>query len=92
MTVGRPLALHHFSLFDVASGRFIELAAEVGCGQVCLFVETPDDGVIPLTDFVAALPPDLPWGIEVPRPGYGPQGLSARDHLQRFVDAARQYD
>jgi len=38
-----PLALHHFTLFDVSPFELVPIAANVGCGAVCIFVNSPDD-------------------------------------------------
>jgi len=38
-----PLALHHFTLFDLAPEELVPIAAETGCDGVCIFVESPAD-------------------------------------------------
>jgi sugar phosphate isomerase/epimerase len=38
-----PLALHHFTLFDISPFELVPIAASVGCGAVCIFVNSPDD-------------------------------------------------
>ena len=38
-----PLALHHFTLFDISPFELVPIAAKTGCGAVCIFVNSPDD-------------------------------------------------
>ncbi|MFM5931860.1 MAG: sugar phosphate isomerase/epimerase family protein [Novosphingobium sp.] len=49
----------------------------------------PGTGELPLADWIAALPADLPIGIEVPRLADMAAGLNPRDHLANVVKAAR---
>jgi sugar phosphate isomerase/epimerase len=35
-----PLALHHFTLFDISPFELVPIAAQVGCGAVCIFVNS----------------------------------------------------
>ena len=38
-----PLALHHFTLFDISPFELVPIAAKAGCEAVCIFVNSPDD-------------------------------------------------
>lgn len=38
-----PLALHHFTITDATPLELVSIAAETGCGAVCIFVDSPDD-------------------------------------------------
>jgi len=38
-----PLALHHFTLFDISPFELVPIAAKTGCDGVCIFVNSPDD-------------------------------------------------
>lgn len=49
----------------------------------------PGEGELPLADWIAALPDDLPIGIEVPRLADMAAGLDPRDHIANVVKAAR---
>ena len=50
----------------------------------------PGTGEFPLREWIAALPADLPMGIEVPRVDDLMAGLSPRDHVAQVVKAARE--
>jgi sugar phosphate isomerase/epimerase len=49
----------------------------------------PGEGELPLREWIAALPADLPIGLEVPMIAELQAGLSPRDHAARVVAAAR---
>jgi sugar phosphate isomerase/epimerase len=49
----------------------------------------PGQGDLPLAGFIAALPPDIPIGLEVPMLAQAQAGISPRQRLQPAVDAAR---
>lgn len=49
----------------------------------------PGQGELPLRELIAALPPDMPVSIEVPRLADLRGGMSPRDHAARAVQAAR---
>jgi sugar phosphate isomerase/epimerase len=49
----------------------------------------PGQGDLPLAGFLAALPPDIPIGLEVPMLAQAEAGISPRQRLQPAVDAAR---
>lgn len=49
----------------------------------------PGQGELPLADFVAALPPDMPIGLEVPMLVQAEAGISPKQRLQPAVDAAQ---
>ena len=49
----------------------------------------PGQGELPLRELIAALPPDMPVSIEVPRLSDLRGGMSPRDHAARAVQAAR---
>ena len=55
-----PLALHHFTLTDASPLELVTIAAEVGCGAVCLFVDSPADAApgqdLPAVQFPAVTP------------------------------------
>ena len=38
-----PLALHHFTITDTSPLGLVEIAAEVGCDGVCIFVDAPKE-------------------------------------------------
>ena len=57
---------------------------EATCGRM-----VPGTGDFPLADWVAALPTDLPIGIEVPMVEAMLAGLSPEDHVANVVRAAR---
>lgn len=67
-----PLALHHFTIADVTPLELVPIAAETGCGAVCVFVDSPD------------LPPR---GDEAPKPMF-PVVTAAikREMIQRLKD------
>lgn len=48
----------------------------------------PGSGELPLAGFIAALPPNVPIGLEVPMLSQAEAGISARDRLKPAVDAA----
>ncbi len=49
----------------------------------------PGMGELPLADFIAALPADVPIGLEIPRMADALAGISAREVLEPAVTAAR---
>jgi len=49
----------------------------------------PGDGELPLFDFLAALPRDLPVGIEIPQRSLAEAGIGPRDRLAPCVAATR---
>ncbi|MBW8785627.1 MAG: sugar phosphate isomerase/epimerase [Novosphingobium sp.] len=49
----------------------------------------PGEGDLPLRDWIAALPADVPIGLEVPQIATLQSGVSPRDHAARVVEAAR---
>jgi sugar phosphate isomerase/epimerase len=51
--------------------------------------QAPGEGELPLRDWIAALPPDLPIGIEAPSLADLLAGMNPRDHAARMVAAAR---
>ncbi len=50
----------------------------------------PGTGELPLADFIAALPADIPLGLEIPRLADAAAGISAREMLEPAVAAARR--
>jgi sugar phosphate isomerase/epimerase len=50
---------------------------------------TPGDGVLPLKDFIRALPPSTVIGIEVPNTALKDQGISAQERVRRAVAGTR---
>jgi len=58
---------------------------EATCGRM-----VPGTGEFPLREWIAALPADLPMGIEVPALDALAAGLNPRDHLDNVVKAARE--
>ncbi len=57
---------------------------EATCGRM-----VPGSGEFPMADWIAALPDDLPIGIEVPMVDAFAAGLDPRDHVANVVQAAR---
>ena len=51
--------------------------------------ELPGRGNLPLAEFIAALPTDLPVSVEIPRFDEVMGGLSLRDHARRVIEATR---
>jgi sugar phosphate isomerase/epimerase len=51
---------------------------------------SPGDGELPLAAFVAALPSNIPIGLEVPMLAKAQAGIGARERLQPAVEAARR--
>jgi len=51
----------------------------------------PGEGVVPVADYIAALPADTRWDVEVPSPAYRQRGLSALEHARRAVSVANLY-
>lgn len=51
--------------------------------------QVPGEGELPLREWVAALPADCEIGLEVPQVAALENGVSARDHAERVVKAAR---
>lgn len=49
----------------------------------------PGDGELPLLDFLAALPRDLPIGLEIPQRGLAEAGLGPKERLGPCVAATR---
>jgi sugar phosphate isomerase/epimerase len=49
----------------------------------------PGEGALPLAAFVAALPPGVVLGLEVPMEAERQRGVSAADRVKRVVDATR---
>jgi sugar phosphate isomerase/epimerase len=58
---------------------------EATCGRM-----VPGTGEFPLAEWIAALPADLPMGIEVPMLDAMVAGLSPREHMAFVVKAARE--
>jgi sugar phosphate isomerase/epimerase len=50
----------------------------------------PGQGEFPLYDFVRALPPDVPIGVEVPLKSLKDKGVSAMERAQLVVEASRR--
>jgi sugar phosphate isomerase/epimerase len=78
--------------------------ARIGYAQLCdgLLQDMPDageeslydrmipgTGAFPLADLIAALPPDLPIGIEVPTRRLAREGIGARERIKPIVAACR---
>ncbi|MET0238758.1 MAG: sugar phosphate isomerase/epimerase [Sphingobium sp.] len=51
--------------------------------------KAPGHGGLPLADFIAALPADIPLGLELPRMAEAEAGICVRDVLRPAVEAAR---
>ncbi len=49
----------------------------------------PGQGDLPLADFLAALPPDIPIGLEIPMLAQAEAGISPKQRLQPAIDATR---
>ena len=63
--------------------RFSEYAEEAKFERL-----PPGTGELPLLDILAALPPDLPIGLEVPQRSQAEAGVGPRERLGRCVEAA----
>jgi sugar phosphate isomerase/epimerase len=51
----------------------------------------PGDGEFPLADFVAALPPDIVLGVEVPLRDLREAGIGPAERARRSVEGARRF-
>ena len=58
-------------------------------GEAMFARRAPGDGELPLADFVAALPADIPIGLEVPNLAAAQAGQPDHDRIGRAVAAAR---
>lgn len=80
-----PVHIGYAQLCDVpmpASGQ--DYMREAMFGRL-----VPGKGDLPLAGFLAALPPDIPIGLEVPMLAQAEAGISPRERLQPAVDATR---
>jgi hypothetical protein len=50
----------------------------------------PGTGEFPLRDFVAALPPDIPIGVEVPLKAFKDRGVLPLERARLAVEASRR--
>ena len=52
--------------------------------------QIPGEGELPLADFLAALPPDIVLGVEVPLKSLAAKGIPPLERARRCVDATRR--
>lgn len=87
----RPGQISHAQLCDTAVPYTPEVATDPERYLPLAFERLlPGEGVIPIADYIDALPGDVAFDVEAPSPGYAARGLTPAEHARQAVEAARR--
>lgn len=81
-----PPTIGHIQLCDVPMPARIESYME----EALYERRAPGDGDLPLADFLAHVPPNVPIGLEIPIRSEAEAGVPPRERFGRCVEAARR--
>ncbi len=82
-----PARIGHVQICDVPwESAFASYGEEAKCERLA-----PGDGDLPLAEFIAALPRDLPLGIEVPQQSRDLAGVDPHERVSTVVVATRTF-
>lgn len=79
-----PAVIGHVQLCDVPKTSSLPYGEEARHHRL-----PPGEGTLPLRDFIAALPANLPIGLEIPMLAKAEAGIGPHERLKPCIDAAR---
>lgn len=86
-----PDFISHAQLCDTAQPYSPELAADPDRYLPLAFERlAPGEGIIPIAEYIDALPDDVDFDVEAPSPDYASRGLTPLEHARQAVEGARR--